>query len=184
MKFKKSIILFGIIVLVIILFRGHIYRALVNYREIGIREPVRVTNKDIIREINNRIDDRKLDLEEIANISQEIAKDKLKFTFKKTSHNQNVVYDMGEANCMGYSSLCNAIGNFIIKKQKDEDRYVARHIYGKLEIFGIDLNGLFKSNFFKTHDYNEIREYKANRSIFFDPSIGDYLKIKKVSSKE
>ncbi len=168
----------------IIVFRVPIYRALIKYHKIGIRESIEVTNKDLIREINNRIDKRILDLEEIANISQEITTNNLKFTFKKTSHNPNIVFDTGKSNCMGYSSLCNAIANFIIKKQNDKDRYEARHIYGKLEIFGIDLNGLFKSNFFKTHDYNEIREYKANRSIFFDPSIGDYLKIKKVSSKE
>ncbi len=166
----------------IVLLRGYLYRTIIQYHKVGERKTIELTNKDLIKEVENRIKNKKLNLEEIAAASQEITKEHLRFTFQNTSQNPNIIYNTGKANCMGYSSLCNSIANYIITKQQEKSKYVAKNIYGKLELFGVDLNGLFKSKFYETHDYNQFLDLETKRCILTDPSVGDYLKIDRVSS--
>ena len=101
----------------------------------------------------------------------------------KVSSNQNLISEMKKANCIGYSSLFNSIGNYIIRKQKLTDKYEFIHLIGELDFFGFNIHNLFDSLFFKDHDFNEIKNKLTGEKKFVDPSLRDYLRIEYVRSK-
>lgn len=142
-----------------------------------------MTDKNLIKEINERTENKILSIEEIIKFSNSITSEKLDFTFDKVPSNPNLVAELKKANCIGYSSLFNSIGNYIIRKQKLTDKYEFTHLVGKLNIFGINLHNLFNSPFFKTHDFNEIRNKQTDEKKFVDPSLRDYFSIEYVTSE-
>ncbi|MDH7447596.1 hypothetical protein [Aquimarina sp. 2201CG14-23] len=182
-KLKKIIKYFGILFILTILFRGFLYRNLVNYSKIGIRNNIILTNKNLIEEIDKKIKEKSLTIEEIIELSNDITSAELEFTFNKVSNNSNIIYGSKKANCIGYSSLFNSIGNYIIGKQKLTDKYEFTHLVGKLDVFGLDIHNLFSSSFFKDHDFNEIKLKQTGENKFVDPSMRDYLRIEYVISE-
>jgi hypothetical protein len=165
------------------LFRGFLYRISVNYLKVDTRNNITLNDKKLIKEIDNRTRDRILSIEEIIELSNKITSEKLDFTFNKVTSNPNLVCKLEKANCIGYSSLFNSIGNHIVEKQNLTEKYEFKHLVGKLEFFGLDIHKLFNSPFFKDHDFNEIRNKQTNEKKYVDPSLRDYLRIENVRSE-
>ena len=182
-KLNKIIKGIGVLVILLILFRGFLYRNIVNYSKIEARNNVNLTDKVLIKEIDQQIEKNILTIEEIIELSNKITSEKLKFTFSKVPSNPNLIFKTKKANCIGYSSLFNSIGNYILKKQKMTNEYEFNHLVGKLYIFGFNIHNLLSSPFFRDHDFNEIRYKKTNNKKHVDPSLRDYLRIEYVNSK-
>ncbi|WP_139062408.1 hypothetical protein [Aquimarina megaterium] len=142
-----------------------------------------MTDKNLIEKINEQTENKTLSIEEIIELSNRMTSEELNFTFDKISSNPNLVSELKKANCIGYSSLFNSIGNYIIGKQKLTDKYEFKHLVGKLDFFGLDIHKLFNSPFFKDHDFNEIKNKLTNEKIYVDPSVRDYLRIDNVTSE-
>lgn len=174
---------FGVIIILIVVFRGFLYRSFINYSKVKIRNNIGLINKKLIAEIESKIEDKKLTIEEIITLSNRITANQLNFTFNKTSRNPNVVYKLKRGNCIGYSSLFNSIGNYIVTSQNLNNQYEFYHLVGKLDVLGYDIHSLFESNFFKDHDFNKVEDKITGKNKFIDPSLRDYLKIKYVTSK-
>ena len=179
-KLKKIIKYFGVLILLLILFRGLLYRTFVNYSEVEVRKSITLTNQNLIKEIKKETVGKRLNIEEIITLSNKITSEKLTFTFDKVSSNPNLTFELKKANCIGYSSLFNSIGNYIIKEQKLTNEYEFIHLVGELDIFGFNVHNLFNSLFFKDHDFNEIENKHTRESTFVDPSLRDYLRIEYV----
>ncbi len=171
------------VVLLLLLFRGFVYRKLINYREIGKRDNIELNNNILTKIIDKKIEQRELNIDEIIKKSNEITSKELSFTFNKVSSNPNKILMIKKANCIGYSSLFNSIGNYIIQKQDLTEKYEFIHLIGKLDFLGYDIHKLFNSPFFRNHDYNEILNKKSNERKFIDPSLSDYLRIENISSE-
>ena len=169
------------IVLVLVLFRGSIYRLVVKYKVIGTREEIAITNESLIQKIEDKSTNEKIDLESIINISNEITNAELKFVMNKASGNPNELINLNKANCIGYSAMFNSIANYLIQKSKLEDRFKAAHRIGQLSFLGINVHQFFDNRFFKDHDFNEIIDKETGKIISIDPSVSDYFKIKRVS---
>ncbi|WP_324027669.1 hypothetical protein QSV08_06900 [Maribacter sp. BPC-D8] len=142
-----------------------------------------MTDQNLIKEINVQTENKTLSIEEIIKLSNKITSEKLKFTFNKVSSNPNLVSELKKANCIGYSSLFNSIGNYIIRKQKLTDQYEFIHLIGKLDFFGFNIHKLFNTPFFKNHDFNEIHDKRTGERKFVDPSLRDYLRIEYITSE-
>lgn len=170
-----------IVIILLILFRGWIYRNTIQYSRIGQREKIEINNLKLKTLINNEINDRKLSLEEIIEISNRITTEKLNFTFEKSFTNTNDVFLNGKANCIGYSAVFNSIGEYIISEQNYKDKYQFNHLKGKLDLFGFDIHSIFDSPFFKDHDFNEIVNKISGDKTYIDPSVNAYLKIGKIT---
>ena len=182
-RFKKIIKYLGIIIILLILFRGFLYRISVNYSKVAIRSDIALTNKKLIQEIDEQMEGKKMSIEEIIELSNEMTSRKLYFTFDKISNNPNLVSELKKANCIGYSSLFNSIGNYIIEKQKLTEKYEFIHLVGKLNFFGYNIHNIFKSPFFMNHDFNEIKGKKTGKKKYVDPSLRDYFRIEYVVSE-
>ena len=182
-RLKNSIKYLAIIILLIIPFRGFLFRTSVNYSEIDHRKNVELTDKKLIAEINNQTKGKVLNIEEIIELSNEITSDNLAFSLHRVSSNANAVYISKKANCIGYSSLFNSIGTYMLQQQQQTDTYEFIHLVGALDVLGFNIHNLFDNPFFKDHDYNEIINKKTHTKLFVDPSLRDYLRIEYVSSR-
>lgn len=174
---KRTFKIIGIVILVLVLYRGSIYRLLINYTEIGTRIEVKITNQKLVNKININLGTKKINLEEIINIANRITCEELKFNGNKVSNNPNELINTKQANCIGYSATFNTIANYLIKQYKLENILKAEHKIGQLDFLGINLHQFFENPFFKDHDFNIIKNLETGKEVSIDPSISDYLGI-------
>ncbi|EDP95325.1 hypothetical protein U8527_16005 [Kordia algicida OT-1] len=180
---RKNITRFIIVCILLFIFKGFLYRSLVNYTEIGKRKGHTITNEKLIDRIKKETINEELTLETIAEISQEITSKELYFVSRSLEANPNTSFKTKEANCIGYAAMCNAIGNYIIRQNKLQETYEFKHLVGKMHVLGYDIHELFSSPFFKNHDYNVIIHKKTGKKIYLDPSVYDYTWIDRVCSE-
>jgi len=181
---KKLFKILGISLLLLFLFRGLIFRSLINYKEIKERKTVEIYNKKLIDEIELKIQNKKLDINGIVNISNEITTELLSFTFGTAPNDPNNLLENKLANCVGYSAMFNSVANYLILKSNLEEEIQANHKVGEMIILGVNLNSLFANPFFRNHDYNEILGLSQNKRIYVDSSIGDFLKFNATIAKD
>ena len=181
---KKTLKIIGVSILVLILFRGMIFRLAVKYNEIGSRPEIEITSKKLIGKIDSKSENKKIDLKEILEIADNITKEELEFTTNRAPNNPNELIHTNQANCIGYSAMFNSISNYLIRKNDLQNEIASEHKIGQLELFGINLHQFFDSSFYRDHDFNEITNKQSAEKFFIDPSVSDYLRIKRVAKKE
>jgi len=180
---KKAIKIIAVSLLLLFLLKGVIYRLVIKYNEIGTRQEVEIIDNNLIKLVDNSITKNDIDYKGIIKVSRTITNDALRFTFRKASSNPNELLHLKNANCLGYSHMFNSIVNHVIKKYKLQDKIKAKHKIGQLEFLGLDLHSIFKSPFFKDHDYNVIEDLNTGEIIVIDPSVSDFLGIHRVAEK-
>ncbi|WP_234859402.1 hypothetical protein [Aquimarina aquimarini] len=178
----KSLKIIGISILILILCRGWIYRNLIHYSQVGKRESITITNKNLQKEIQKQVENKSLDIHQIADIATTITNTTLHFSTKKASRNPNLLYTSGKANCVGYAAMHNGVANYLIQQNKLSNRIKTQHLIGQIFIFGIDLHDFFDHPFFRDHDFTTIKDFETGETIFIDPSVSDYLRINSVTS--
>lgn len=178
-KSNVKLIFSGVILTLIFILKGIFYRYSVNYSPIETRKNTYLNNKQIILEVNDRIEGQKLSIQEIISISDDITCNTLSFTFKPSSE----ISTENKTNCIGYSSRFNSIGNYILTRQKMRSEYEFNHLVGEIDLLGYNIHNLFNSSFFKNHDYNQVKNKNNDECFYIDPSLSDYTGIKFVSSK-
>lgn len=180
---KKFLKILLALVLAAVLFKGWIYRHVVHYKQVGTRETIPLTDEKLLAEIDSVISGKALGFEEIIETAKLITNKRLRFKLGKVSKNPNELLQSGEANCIGYSALFNAIVQYLIAKQGLSGSVEARHLIGKLDVFGINLHQFFADPFYKDHDFNQVINIKTGVSVWIDPSVSDYLGIDRVTLK-
>lgn len=170
-----------IVCILLLIFKGFLYRNLITYTKIGSRKNYKITNEKIIQNIEEYIKDKELTIDDIIEISNKITSEKLKFATKKTSNNPNINFEIKKADCIGYSSLFNTVGNYILQQQNLSETYEFKHVVGKMKFLGYDIHNMFKKPFFKYHDYNEVVNKKTGEKQYTDPSLYDYTWIDRVT---
>lgn len=80
--------------------------------------------------------------------------------------------------------MFSAIADYLIKRYGLQDRYEVDHLVGHLRFLGINLHNFINNPFFRDHDFNSIKDLRTGEAIYVDPSIYDFLRIKKVSIRK
>lgn len=181
---KKLLIIIGLLALFIVLFRGNIYRFFVQYDDIGERQKIKITNLKLIEKIEKKSSGKTMNLAEITKIADEITTEELSFSTEKTPNNPNKLIRSHQANCIGYSTMFNAVSNYLIQKNQLENEIKATHKIGHLYVLGINIHLYFENPFFKNHDFNEIVNKKTKEKRIIDPTISDYLWINNINQKK
>jgi len=169
--------------LLILLFRGPVYRSIINYTIVNHRKNHFLINKKLISEIDVYTGNKSLNINEIIQISNSFTAEKLAFTFSKAPTDANKFVNHKKANCIGYSALFNTVGNYLLVKNNLANSYEFNHLVGQLYFFGINIHPIINHPFFKDHDFNAIKNLKTQESIYIDPTLYDYFGIKRVSLK-
>ncbi|MBL7794343.1 MAG: hypothetical protein JNK77_18570 [Saprospiraceae bacterium] len=178
---KKALKIIGVLFLMLILFRGSMYRIIIKYNEVGTRPEIEITNINLIEKIESKSANKKIGFKEIVDVAIEITNKELSFTTNRASNNPNELMNTKQANCVGYSAMFNSIALYLIRKNELQNEIEAEHKIGQLELFGINLHQYFENPFFRDHDFNEIIDKKNGNTILIDPSLSDYLCINRVA---
>lgn len=181
---SKSLRLLIVLVLLLVLFRGVIFRTLIRYVEVNTRPTIEITNEKVLDIIEKRVSNKTMDLDAIANVAREITNEYLSFKLKAKTKDPNQLLNFNEANCVGYSALYNSIVHELIKQNSLHKEVRATHKVARLEFLGINIHSFFNSRYFRDHDYNEITNTKTGEVLVIDPSISDYLGIHYVRSSK
>lgn len=169
--------------ILLFIFKGFLYRNLITNQKLAERKIYTITNNALKEHINTQIANEPLTLEKIIDISQEITADRLHFSTEEINSDPNISYNTGKANCVGYAAMFATIGNYILQEKALTETYKINHVVGTLELFGENIHDLFKSPFFKDHDYNEIIDKQTGERLYVDPSLYDYTWINRVTAE-
>ncbi len=107
MKISKKIISTILIFTFIgILFHAWFYRQLFTYKSIGQRQSYVATEGELVRYIENNVDDKDdLCIKSIINLGLSITSKKLNFTASKNHNNPNKLIFSENAHCVGYATF-------------------------------------------------------------------------------
>lgn len=159
--------------------------ALLSYSIIKTRKSNKLKNDSLKTVIDSWMEQNKdADINELIDFNLEQTKNILSFTFDKCSSDPATIIKTGKANCIGYSALFNSLMNYTLSERKLNNNYECYHYVGKIYYADQNINSLFNDPFFKDHDFNIIKNIKQNNSIAVDPSIYEYLGIKRVVVKK
>jgi hypothetical protein len=180
---RKAVKIIGLFLVLLVLFRGIIFRAAETYQEVGTHPSIAITNKHLIERIEEESAGKELKVEGVLKIASKITRTELAFTSTIASKDPNELISTQEANCVGYAAMFNSVVHHLVREHALEDQLEAHHIIGQLKLFGVDLHQFFESPFFKDHDYNVVVDLQTGERIAIDPSVGDYLWIERVREK-
>lgn len=171
-----SICLLLILLILVILFRGPVYRLTFSYQVTGNRKLI-PCETPLIKEspINN--------LEQVLSFSHEFVNDNLRYSFKKESRDPNIALRTGRANCVGYAALFANTLEQSLQQADLEREYQVSHVVGRLHLFGLDVHRLVRSPFFQDHDFVLLESRDSTFALALDPSLSDVLDIQRVRVK-
>ena len=181
MKKIKWLTIFILLLVMVFLLRGTIFRATMSYRAVGQRTNYEITNEKLLQIINNK---KTTNVNETIKTALSITAGELNFVFTQASANPNTLIDTKSANCIGYSAFCAAVCNHLFQQHENTKMWVATPQIGQIYCLGINIHPYFKSAFFKDHDFVIVKNTVTGAIIAIDAVVYDYFRIKSVKQKE
>lgn len=175
-----------LVLLLIILLRGTIFRACVRYKCLETIPISRIHTpelKHLLQEAAVKLPAG--DPMSWAPFSQRFTADHLRFTDLANNSNADGAWASGQAHCVGYAALMGAVLQEMIAAQQAQlSLDCAPEVVqcrGDIYLMGFRLTGPDRPAFFRDHDYIEVRYPCQNQVVTYDPSLYDYLRIGWVS---
>lgn len=169
---KRLLFIILIFFLLVILFKGFIYRNFVKYDEVegrGIFVIENVSSENF----------KNTDINEIIDFTLNQTSKRLKFKL----NNPGKFMLTGKANCVGYSEFSSSYISQLLRENNLENNWNVYHKVAKLRVFGFDVHQYFSSPSFKNHDFVVIENRKTKEKIAIDPAVYDYKGISRVTLK-
>jgi len=180
--FNKVGLVILILIMLIALFRGFLYRQMVEYKSIGIRTIYAASDAALINYLNAGADyNNEPDIKDIIKTSLSATSRHLSFSTSKTTNDPNNLIKTRKAHCVGYAAFFSTTCNYILKKFKLSKTWVAKPQIGQLYFLGYNIHKLFNSPFLKDHDFVIIENKSTGEIYAVDPTVNDYLAITFVS---
>lgn len=180
--FVKILVTLIIVLGILFVFRGTVYRTVVTYKDDGSRKNYKVKDKNLALFIENQINSSQAgDIESIVDLSQEITDSALSFSMDAKESDPNKTVLLAQANCVGYAAFAAAVGNYLIDRYKLSQVWEAKPIKGKLFLLGVDMHIQLKDKRYKDHDFVVFRNKITKREIAIDPTVYDRFGIERIS---
>ncbi len=174
-----------VLVIILLLFRGSIYRKLINYKSVIIRKEYVVKSSKLVNCIElNSENKQNLNIDEIIKLALLITSQELNFTADKNYNDPNKLIISKTAHCVGYASFFSSTCNYIIKKNKLDTVWTAKPYKGEIYFLGVNVHKYLNSPFFKNHDFVIIENKLSGEILAVDPTINDYFYINFVTIKK
>jgi hypothetical protein len=162
-----------------------IFEKNLSYSIIGNRSEISLKNDSLKKVIDNWLKNSgSSNIDSLIDFSLELTKQALTFSFGKCPSDPELLTQTRLANCVGYASFFNSILNYALEQKGLSNQYHSEHLVGKIYYKGENVNALFKDPFFKDHDFNVIRNSVGGTVIAVDPSLYEYLGVRRISLQE
>ncbi len=179
---KKFIRISLILVVMLVLLRGYIFRQVVVYQTVGHRVSYPITNPDLKAYLNaHACLSEHCSETEIINRALTLTADHLHFTAANNSVDPNRLYETQAAHCVGYAAFFTTACNYFFKEKGMDDTWTAHQHIGQLLCFGLNVHPFFSTPFFRDHDFVIIQNRQTGEKIAVDPNMYDYLYIQEIS---
>lgn len=181
---KRVLLVIAVLISAAVVFRGPVYRALVEYRPVATRSDYPVTDSALVRYIEaNSAGLEAPSIHEVVNTALSTTSARLHFTAAHNHKDPNKLINSGSAHCVGYASFFAATCNHILRKHNLQHAWHATPRVAKLYVLGVNVHPYFRSSFFKDHDFVTIENKSTGEVLAVDPVVSDYLFINRVSCK-
>lgn len=172
---KKALRNILLLILVLVLIRGWLFRATVQYHQSTTLPTHEISNRAFLQFIDKQQVEPKI--QAIAKKSLRLSASLLRFTFDKCDTEPNLLFASQKTNCVGYASFFSTTCQALLAQNQLEKRFSVQHVRGNLTFFGQDVHRWFHSPFFRDHDYNVIQDLQTGEKIYVDASTFDVLGI-------
>ncbi|HZV68678.1 MAG TPA: hypothetical protein VFG10_04010 [Saprospiraceae bacterium] len=179
--FKRIVIALIVLAIIGIIFRGWIYRRLVNYESIGQRRNYAAIDSTLINLLNANEGNIEPDINKIIHTSLSLTAQQLNFTTGNNDEDPNKLIYSRNANCVGYAAFFSVTCNQLLKKTNLFEEWSAHPQIGLLYCLGNNVHTYFKSAFFKDHDFVIVKNKKTGQTLAVDPSVNDCTGIEYVT---
>lgn len=183
MKFtKRSFLSILILVTILCILRGWLYRNIVTYKSIGQRQVYLPRDKKLISSFEANVDDnKKIDIKGIIEFGLSSTAKHLHYSVNPKTNDPNKLIYTKTAHCVGYSSFFATTCNYLLKKYNLDKDWKAKPQIAQLFIFKTNIHQFFSSSFFKDHDIVLIENQSTGETFAVDPTMNDYLYIDYIS---
>ncbi len=151
-----------------------------SYTIIKERSAVPLTVDSLKTVVDNWLARETFHIDSLVDFAQELTAHQLSFTTERTPSDPNKAAKKGEANCIGYAALFNAIVSYALEKKELEEEYECHQYVGKISYDGQDVHAFFNDPFFADHDFNVVKKRDGSLTIAVDPSLFEYLGVRRV----
>lgn len=170
MRKRFTIILIALFLLVI-LFRGLLWRLVSSYEDIK-RIPLQtLTDKTLKEKI--RKETQGMDGEAIIEYCRTLTSDCLSFSLANAESNVNKMYPKNKSHCVGYAAFFASTCQYAFRVNR-----ISGHCYharGWIHILGMNIHAPVRDiGSLKDHDYVKVK--LGGKNTVVDPSIEDFLK--------
>ena len=172
---KKYLKIFAFVILLMIIFRGFIFRNTVTYKPINTQSIYKITDNDFRLFIEKQ--PSKEDIEKTIRQALTLTAKQLHFAANQKSTNPNNLFHKKAAHCVGYAAYFSTLCNELLKKTGLNKNWQVKHIRGEIYFLGINMHRYSNSPFFQDHDFNIVENKTTGETYMVDATITDYLKI-------
>ena len=171
--------------LLIVVFRGVLYRQMVSYQIVVPRKQYKITDAALTKHIEGSVQqDLPQDVEAIVRQSSDITAASLRFAYGNAESDPNRLVSTQQANCIGYAAFMAAVFNYLSKKSEVGRTWIAQPVVAKIYFLGINVHPYFDRPFFRDHDIVQITNTLTGEAYYCDPSLYDYCGINEVTRKK
>ena len=181
----KVVAVLAVVLVLLFLFKGSIYRVAVKYEDGGSRKSYDIKDDNLANYINQNLPndeslDTTIDIDQIIDLSQEITTKTLDFSLEAQESDPQKLILTTEANCVGYAAFASAVGNYLVNRFGMDKEWEAKPKKGKLYLLGNNMHKNVKSGWFKDHDFVVFRNKNTKEEIYADPTVYEYFGVNRV----
>ncbi len=172
--FKWVCAIMVVIIVVLWLSRGTIYRACFHYEVLRERN---VVGANSLTFEPKRADD----INGCINTALEETSCSLRFTTGKAESRPDRALVSGKANCIGYAALFKARCDACLKDSGMDKEWTVHQEVAEIHWGSFNIHLLFKSSFWKDHDIDLIENKRTGERIFVDPTLYDTIGVDRIT---
>lgn len=191
---KKGIIIaivVGIMVLValLFLFKGNVYRMAVTYEDAGNRKSYTVKDEAFATFINRSLPndeslDENIDIEQIIDFSLDMTVKTLDYFAEASESDPQKILMEGYANYIGYAAFTATVGDYLINRFGLNKEWEVKPKKAKLYMFGTNKSKNAPEGWYKDHDIVVFKNKATKEEIYVDPSAYESYGTRRVDKYE
>jgi hypothetical protein len=181
-KGRRIILMLVVVVAIVFLLKGTLFRFFVSYRDCGTRDSFELTSWELRQYIDScSVTEPPTDIMGVIMLANKITASQLTFRASSKEIDPNMLCMYHRTHCRGYAAFFEVVCNYLLEKYKFNKEWSCSAHVGHIYLMSLDVHRFFKSSFFKNHDFNSIRNNSDGKEILIDATVYDYFGIETVA---
>lgn len=181
---KRLLVTLGILLL-LVLFRGPLFRLCCTYHVTGKRTTYTPGNPALEAEVKTAAATQPTgDAQKLTDAALDLTSKRLSFTSSSCAVDPAITFTTRKTHCVGYAAYFSAVFNALAQQNGLGKIVHSWPVKGELHLFGINVHHYLHGGFFRDHDFCVIENINTGEKWYVDPSLEDYSGITRISAVE